>query len=508
MPALPIVSFESLNPVKLTCSFPSGLVSAVLNVFIGRIQMAYRDLREFIEKMEEEGELKRIKAEVDWNLELCAIAKLNEEERGPALLFENIKDYRTPVFTSAFSTPRGLAVALGLPKDTSFVDTVKTWVERSRHKIPPEYVSDASCKENIDKGDQVNILKFPVPWWYEGDGGRYIGTTCCIITRDPETGVVNIGTHRMMVHDGKSTGIWMIPGKHIQLQHAKYIERNERMPVAVAIGVDPVVFMASSAPFPINECEYDYMGGIRGEALKVTKGETVDLPVPATAEVILEGYVDPRKMKMEGPYAEYSGHYQAQYPKPVFNVECVTYRDNCIHWGCTTGVPVTDTHFIQSLNRSALLWSDLERMGIPGIRGVCCPPETGGYFTAIVSIKQMYLGHSNQVATSCVSAASGNYSTKLVVIVDDDIDPSNLSQVWWAIGMRYQPDRDTNIITRGRCSPIDPALHIAEKFYTSRILIDATIPYEWDEKDKPTVVRLNDELVKKVRERWKDYFPR
>ena len=190
--------------------------------------MAYKDLREFISKLEEEGELKRIKAEVDWNLELCTIAKLNEEKRGPALLFENVKDYSTPVLTSAFSTPRGVALALGLPKTTSLVDTIKTWVERAKTKIPPVWVSGGPCKENIDKGDKVDILKFPVPRWYEGDGGRYIGTTCCIITKDPDTGCVNVGTHRMMVHDKKSTGIWMIPGKHIQLQFVKYAkEMNE-----------------------------------------------------------------------------------------------------------------------------------------------------------------------------------------------------------------------------------------------------------------------------------------
>jgi phenylphosphate carboxylase beta subunit len=468
--------------------------------------MAYKDLREFISKLEEGGELKRIKAEVDWNLELCTIAKLNEEKRGPALLFENVKDYSTPVLTSAFSTPRGVALALGLPKTTSLVDTIRTWVERSKTKISPVWVSGGPCKENIDKRDKVDILKFPVPRWYEGDGGRYIGTTCCIITKDPETGWVNVGTHRMMVHDKKSTGIWMIPGKHIQLQFAKYAKRNERMPVAVAIGVDPVMFACSSAPFPINECEYDYIGGIRGEPFQVTRGETVDLPVPASAEVILEGYVDPKESKHEGPYGEYSGHYQAAYPKPVFRIECVTYRNHPIHWGCTTGRPITDIHMLQTLNRSALLWRDLEHMGVPGIRGVCCPPETGGYFTAIVSIKQLYLGHARQVATACVSVASGNYSTKLVVVVDDDIDPSNLSEVWWAIGMRYQPDRGTDILNRGRCSPIDPSLHMGDKNYTSRILIDATIPFEWEEKDRPVVIKLTDEVVKRVQTRWEEFF--
>lgn len=470
--------------------------------------MAYRDLRDFISKLEEEGELRRIKAEVDWNLELCAISKLNEEEKGPALLFENVKDYETPVLTSAFSTSRGLALALGLPKTTPLVETVKAWVERMKDKISPEYVGDAPCKENIYKGDKVNILKFPVPQYYEFDGGRYIGTACSVITRDIETGIVNVGTHRMMVHDEKSTGIWMIAGKHSELQHKKYIERNERMPIAVAIGVDPIIFMCSSAPFPIDECEYDFMGGIRGEPLKLTRAETADLPVPATAEIILEGYVDPKELKQEGPFGEYSGHYQASYPKPVIHVECVTHRNNPVFWGSTVGMPITDTHMLQTLNRSALLWSDLQKMAIPGIQSVCCPPETGGYFTAIVSIKQLYLGHARQVGTACVSVASGNYSTKLVVIVDDDIDPANLSQVWWAIGMRYQPDRDTDVLTRGRCSPIDPSLHMDEKNYTSRIIIDATVPFEWEEKRRPKVTRLNDDLVRRVKERWEELFPK
>ena len=470
--------------------------------------MAYKDLREFIAKLEQEGELKRVKAKVDWDQELCAVAKLSEEQRGPALLFENVKDYPSPVLTSAFSTERALALALGLPKETSLVETTRTWVKRSQTKIPPVWVKTGPCKENIDRGDKVNILKFPVPQWYEGDGGRYIGTTCCIITKDPDTGCVNVGTHRMMVHDGKSTGIWMIPGKHIQLMFEKYAKRNERMPIAVALGTDPVIFACSSAPFPYNESEYDYMGGIRGEPVQVTKGEIVDLPVPASAEIILEGYADPKELKHEGPYGEYSGHYQAAYPKPVFRIECVTHRNNPILWGCTTGMPITDTHMIQSLNRSALLWSDLERMAIPGIQGVCCPPETGGYFTAVVSIKQMYLGHARQVATACVSVASGNYSTKLVVVVDEDIDPSNLGQVWWAIGMRYQPDRGTDMLQRGRCSPIDPSLHMGDKNHTSRILIDATIPFEWEEKDRPEVIKLADPVVKRVKERWGEFFPR
>ena len=470
--------------------------------------MAYRDLREFINQLEKEGELQRIKAEVDWNLELSHVSKLNDEKGGPALLFENVKGYSTPVFCSALATPKRLAIALDLPRHLSVMGVAREWMQRTlKEKIPPVEVATGPCKENIDKGDKVNLLKFPVPKYYDKDGGRYIGTTNCIVSRSPETGWVNVGTHRMQVLDEKHAGIWMIPGKHIQLHLKEYERLGKPMPVAVAIGVDPTIFLSASAPFPPGESEYDYIGALRGSPVETVRGETVDLPVPATAEVVLEGEVDPLELRPEGPYGEYSGYYQATFPKPFLKVKCVTYRNNPIHWGCTTGKPMTDIHILQALNRTALLWTDLERMRIPGILGVYCPPETGGYFTAIVSIKQLYAGHARQVGTAVVSCPSGAYSTKLVVVVDDDVDPSDLSQVWWAIGMKFQPDRGTDILKRGFPSHIDPSLPIEEKDTTSRMILDATTPFEWKKEKKPTLITLSEDVVERVKKRWSEFFP-
>jgi 4-hydroxy-3-polyprenylbenzoate decarboxylase len=407
--------------------------------------MGYRDLREFINRLEELGELHRVKADVHWDLELSHIAKINELRQGPALLFENIKGYSTPVLTSALATTGRLALALDLPIDCTLMEIARKWADRIKHRITPREVSTGPCKENVMRGDQVDILKFPVPKYYEKDGGRFIGTTNCIISRSPQTGWVNIGTHRMQVLDERTAGIWMIPGKHVQLHLKEYERLKKPMPVAVAIGVDPVLFLVSSAPVPPGVCEYEVMGALRGEPVEVVRGETVDLPVPANAEVILEGEVDPSEMKDEGPYGEYSGYYQATFPKPYMKIKCVTYRNDPIHWGCTTGRPITDIHMLMALNRTAQLWSDLEVMGLPGIKAVYCPPETGGYFTAIVSVKQLYPGHARQVGTAVFSCPSGAYSTKLVVVVDDDVDPSDLREVWWAVGMRFQPDRGSVI---------------------------------------------------------------
>ncbi len=470
--------------------------------------MAYRDLREFIAQLEKEGDLQRIGAEVDWDLELSHISKLNDEKGGPALLFENVKGYSTPVFCSALATPRRLAIALDLPRHLSVMGVAREWMRRTvREKIPPVEVATGPCKENIDKGDKVDLLKFPVPKYYEKDGGRYIGTTHCVISRSPETGWVNLGTHRMQVLDKQNAGIWMIPGKHIQLHLKEYEKLGKPMPVAVAIGVDPTIFLCASAPFPPGESEYDYIGALRGSPVETVRGEIVDLPIPATAEVVLEGEVDPFELRPEGPYGEYSGYYQATYPKPFMKVKCVTYRNNPIHWGCTTGKPMTDIHILQALNRTALLWTDLEKMALPGILGVYCPPETGGYFTAIVSIKQLYAGHARQVGTAVVSCPSGAYSTKLVVIVDDDVDPSNLSQVWWAIGMKLQPDRGVDILKRGFSSHIDPSLPIEDKDTTSRMILDATTPFEWKQEKKPTLITLSEDVVKRVQKRWGEFFP-
>ena len=461
------------------------------------------DLRDFIKKCEAEGELKRIKAEVDWDLEMSHIAKLNEERGGPALLFEKVKGYPTPALSSVCATTSRLALIMGMPKNTSLVELMREWVKRTAHKILPKYVESAPCKENVIKGDKINLLKFPVPKVFPRDGGRFFGTTAYTITKDPDSDWINLGTYRLQVLDEKTLGTQFIRGKHADIMLMKYKERKKPMPVAVGIGGDPLMFLMGAARLPAFESEYDFAGAIRGEPIEVVRGETVDLPIPATAEIVVEGEVDPETFKPEGPFGEYTGYYSGigTTPRSFIKINCITHRNNPIFWFTTVGRAVTDTHMTMALTYGATLWQELEAMRIPGIKAVYCPPEGAGRFIAIISVRQMYPGHVNQVGTAAISTEMGAYGLKTVIVVDEDIDPWDLHRVLWALSFRFQPSR-AQIINRGRSTPLDPSLPVDQRDITSRIIMDATIPFEW--KEKPIPIELDREMVKKIKAKWSD----
>jgi len=459
------------------------------------------DLREWIKKCEEMGELKRIKGEVDWDLELSHIAKLNEEKGGPALLFEKVKGYDSPVLTSACTTTKRLALIMGAPPESTLVDLMREWVKRGENKIPPRWVETAPCKENKMMGDEVDLTKFPVPKFYPRDGGRYFGTAVFVITKDPHTDWVNLGTYRLQLLGKNILGTQFIKGKHADIMLKKYQAMGEPMPVAAVVGADPLLFLVGAARLSAFESEYDFAGAIRGEPVEVVKGETVDLPIPASAEIVVEGEVDANEFHPEGPFGEYTGYYSGVGTdmRNFIKVRCVTYRNNPIFWATTVGRAVTDTHMTMALTYGATLWQQLVDMRIPGLKAVYCPPEGSGRMLAIISIKQMYPGHANQVLTAAISTEMGAYGLKTVIVVDDDIDPWDLPRVLWALSFRAQPNR-CEIIKRGRSTPLDPSLPINERDITGRLLIDATIPYEW--KEKPVPIELDPKVVERVKERW------
>ncbi len=463
-----------------------------------------KDLRDFIKVVEEKGQLARVKAEVDWNLELSHIAKLNEEKGGPALLFENVKGYDSPVLTSAYTTTQRLAIAMRAPLESSLVDLMRIWVERTKPEklIPPKWVDTGPCKENKMEGDEVDLTKFPVPKFYPRDGGRYFGTAHFVVTKDPDTGWVNLGTYRLQLLGKNKLGTQFIKGKHADIMLKKYQAMGKPMPVAVVIGGDPLMFLMGASRVSAGICEYDIAGGIIGEPIEVVKCETCDLPVPATAEIVVEGEVDPNKFMEEGPFGEYTGYYSGvgTHPRNYIDVKCVTYRNNPIFHSTTVGRAVTDTHMVMGLTYGATLWQQLvNEMRIPGIKSVYCPPEGAGRFIAIISVKTMYPGHANQVLTAAISCEMGAYGLKTVIVVDDDIDAWDLPRVLYAVAFRAQPNR-CEIIKRGRSTPLDPSLPVDQRDITGRLLIDATIPYEW--KEKPIPITLDPEVEKKVRARW------
>lgn len=459
------------------------------------------DLRQWIQLAEEKGELKRIKAEVDWDLELSHIAKLNEEKGGPALLFENVKGYNTPVLTSACTTTKRLALIMGAPLESSLVDLMREWVKKGQNRIPPRWVDTAPCKQNIFQGDEIDLTKFPVPKFYPKDGGRYFGTAVFVITKDPESDWVNVGTYRLQLLGKRVLGTQFIKGKHADIMLKKYQAMGKSMPVAAVVGADPLMFLVGAARLSAFESEYDFAGAVRGAPVEVVRGETVDLPIPASAEIVVEGEVDPNAFMEEGPFGEYTGYYSGvgTDPRNFINVKCVTHRDNPIFWGTTVGRAVTDTHMTMALTYGATLWQQLADMRIPGLKAVYCPPEGSGRMLAIISIKQMYPGHANQVLTAAISTEMGAYGLKTVIVVDEDIDPWDLPRVLYALSFRAQPNR-CEIIRRGRSTPLDPSLPIDARDITGRLLIDATIPYEW--KEKPIPIELDPKVLQRVKERW------
>jgi 4-hydroxy-3-polyprenylbenzoate decarboxylase len=284
----------------------------------------------------------------------------------------------------------------------------------------------------------------------------------------------------------------------------KYAALGKPMPVASIIGCDPLLFLTGAARMSAFVSEYDFAGSVRGGPIEVVKGETVDLPIPANAEIVIEGLVDPTKFMAEGPFGEYTGYYSGvgTDDRNFVDVKCVTYRDNPIFWGTTVGKAVTDTHMTMALSYGATLWQQLTvGMKIPGIKAVYCPPEGAGRFLAIISVKQMYPGHADQVLTAAISTEMGAYGLKTVIVVDEDIDPWDIPRVLYALSFRFQPNR-SQVIKRGRSTPLDPSLPIDERDITGRLLLDATIPYEW--KDKPIPIDLDPEMVKKVQGRWKE----
>lgn len=487
--------------------------------------MAHQDLRDWIATIEERGQLKRIQAEVDWDEEIGGIAQrvFDMKERCPALLFENIKDYHkgpcTKLFTASLATYGRIALMLGLPQDTPVKEIIQTVRQSARNPIKPLLLNDGPCKEHIKKGDEVNILEFPVPKWHALDGGRYINTFGGVVTKDPAKGWTNVGIYRGMVIDKQTVAWSLLSGKHWGVHYHEYRTLGKPMPVAVIFGWDPVLPFTAGAPHPAGVSEYEVMGALRGKPVELVKCETVDLEVPASAEIVLEGFIPIEKesYQMEGPFGEFTGYY-AGVPsrKPVMKVSCITHRQDPIYQGTQEGPPPNEDSLCSSINLAALGWEALQRMGIPGITDVFCPPSVGLGTTVRVQINKRYQGHAKQVAACLWSATTTHF--KNVLVVDEDIDIHDPNSMEWAIAYRVDPKEDLIVFPGAQGSPLDPSSDPRCQDTTifgggrwNRLLVDATktwrwgLQKEWGGKRFPPKVEVRAEIQKKVSERWKEY---
>jgi 4-hydroxy-3-polyprenylbenzoate decarboxylase len=463
-----------------------------------------RDLRDFIRIAEERGELKRVKAEVDCHLELSHIAKVNDQKKGPALLFENVKGYNIPVVTGVYTSPSRLALSLEMPPSWTIFDMAKEWATiAEKGTIPPEKVDNGPILEN--KVEQnIDLFAFPAPHWFPKDGGRYFGTAVYLITKDPDTGFVNLGTYRMQILDKTSLGVMFLQGKDADITFKKYRERNEPMPAAAVIGGDPRLFLLGGTSLAYGSSEYEVAGALRGAPVEVVESEVTGLSIPAFAEIVVEGTIDtdPSSYKEEGPFGEYPGYYSKGKEKRTWiDVKRVLHRNNPIFWGSAVGRPPTANTMMHSLAKTAAMWTELKKMGIPGIESVYFPPASGRFWV-IISVKQSYPGHGRQAGLAAFASVAGNYGVKGVIVVDDDIRADDIDGVLWALSVRYNPVEDTEIIKKGRSTPLDPSLPLHSRKIVSRIILDATTPYEWEQK--PELVDLDKDMVKRVTQRWNE----
>lgn len=486
--------------------------------------MGAKDLRTFIEKLEAEGELKRIVVEVDWNLEISGIMrKLSLSKWSPALLFENIKDYKNTwckkLITNELLTRQRIAIMLGMPKDTSYRDLTNLLRKRIKEPIKPEIVSTSPVKENILKGEEIDLFQIPVPKWHPLDGGRYINTWCGVITMDPDTGEHNVGNYRGMIISKNKIGVLLISIQDWGIHFTKYKQIGKPMPVAIAYGGDPSLGFIASTPLSNAPSEYEIIGSIMQEPLPLVKCETSDLMVPATAEIIIEGKIfpDPKTYEIEGPFGEWTGHYGEARKRPVINVECITFRNDPIFRGALEGMKpgiLTETAITGYVSLPAIIWHILESQHIPGILDIVCGP------LILIKIHKSYQGHARHIGAAIWGSKIPINTAKIIIVVDEDVNIRDPLSWQLAIQNNVNPSRDIIIYPMRMGSPLDVSLPLEDRNEVTwgaglqdHLLIDATIDWEthpireeWGNlRIPPICTELDSEILTKVEKRWKEY---
>jgi len=467
--------------------------------------MAYRDLREFMSLLEKKGLLARVRTEVDPSWEINGITNKLIREKGPAVLFENIKGHKVPLVAGVFGTLERVALALGI-ESASDREVTEEWARRIEHPIPPRLVKTGPCKENILMGDKADIdAVFPPVLWHKNDGGPYIGTLSMVVTKDPDSGVQNSGIYRMMCRTKNETGLYIGSGQHGERHFARWRELHlgKPMPVAVATGTDPVFVLAGASKLAHPPGEDDYAGGLRKEPLELVKCETSDLAVPATSEIILEGEVYPEERKPDGPFGEYFGYQGDALMSNVFHLKAITHRNNPIFHGAREGYP-SESDYTTMKAGEVEAYSVLRK--INGVVDVHSPAGSIA-LKLIVSIRKTLPGQVNGIIHSVWGNPRLVRRFKSIIVVDDNVDVRDPDQVEWALATHVQADR--NIMIASRCPGVglDPSQPHSKRGWTAKYSIDATMPVEEyrAEGKEPPLMCDDLDIKARVEARWEKY---
>lgn len=449
--------------------------------------MAFLDLRAFMAGLARAGELVTVQAEVDWKLEVGAVIRRTCEQGARALHFRNIKGYDK---TSLFGDPLGrgrtgiwskLRVALGLDPETSYTELVETVIRRVKSPIRPLEVARAPHKENVLLGENVDLFRFPAPYLHEGDGGRYLGTWGLLIAQDPDSGAIHWDVQRQMIHSRSLLGGPLSKhGSVGRLFHQKYEPRRKPMPFAIALGTDPACMIVAQMPLASGVDPVSVAGGLRRQPVQLVKCETNELLVPTSSEIVLEGVIVPGEQREEGPFGEPFGYRTSpRAPQPVYRIQCVTYRNDPILPVVSIGCPIDAFDVVRCLVCDVELMQLFRQRGWP-VRGCFTPPWLAGQYVAVTT-KIPYIGFPSAVASVVRTSQSGKY-VSYIQVCDDDIDPTDMIQLFHALVTKTHPKRDTQIIKEVPALAETPFLDPEERQFGrgSAIILDSTWPIDWD----------------------------
>jgi len=475
------------------------------------------DLRYWLEKAEAIGQLKEAIG-VDFKFELGAITDINAKRGGPALLFKNFKGYRKDfsVLTGSMMNAATLGLTMGFEgklNNLEVVDKVAEIlrsIEPTAKDFPVEYVTTGPVMENVVTGNDVDLTIFPTPIWHELDGGPFIGTGCWQIHRDPDSGWTNVGTYRNQLLGRNILGNYISPGHHGNIIRQKYWEKNEPCPVVVCFGAHPLFLLMGSSDVPAGVDELAWAGAIAGRRVPVIKGPVTGLPIPADAEIVVEGFVTKGDEKIEGPLGEFTGYYAGgKKSEPVIQVKALYYRNQPILVGSPPCRPPSDFSYQFSVMRSAAIKESLRKAGVPAVKGVWVCEAGGGRMWLVTSITQKYAGHASQAAAIACNCQAGGLMARYSIVVDDDIDPSNNDDVIWAMSTRSDPASDFDILRQCWSNPLDPILTDDDKtqhrLFNSRAIINACKPFDRLKSFAP-VAEASPALTKATMEKWAHLF--
>lgn len=478
--------------------------------------MIFNDLREFIDFLEKKKELIRIKTEVDPVLEVTEITDRISKKGGPALLFEKVKGSQYPIAINLFGSYQRMAWALGLDDfndiGEKFSSLLKTDPDmKLRQKIEalfdlyklsaskPKEVKKAPCQE-IVKDRDFSLLDYPILKTWPDDGGRFI-TLPLVITKDPESGRQNLGMYRMQVFDETSTGMHWHTHHDGAVNFRKTMKLGKRMEVAVAVGGDPITIFSATAPLPYNIEELFFAGFLRGKPIEVIKAITVDLLVPARAEIILEGYVEAGDERLEGPFGDHTGYYSIADKYPVFHVTCITRRKDPVYPATIVGKPPMEDCYMGKATERMFL--PFIKMQFPEVVDMNLPLEGVFHNCALVSIKKSFPMHAHKIINAIWGLGQMMF-TKFIFVYDEDVDVQNTSVAAWKAFNNVDPARDI-IISQG---PLDVLDHSAPRpIYGAKMGVDATKKWreEGYQREWPDEIHMSEEIKKLVDKRWKEY---